>query len=111
MSAVTEEEYERVAPVALAALLAALDELGEDVDPELASDVLTIEFSDGARYVVNSHRAARQIWLAAGTRAWHFDYDPGSERWVVGRTGEELWAVLSQQLAGKLGRDVRLAMP
>ena len=51
------------------------------VDAALPGDVLTIEFSDDARYVINSHVAARQIWLAAERNAWHFDVQPDG-RWL-----------------------------
>lgn len=66
-----------------------------DVDPDLvdvsSSDgVLRLDLKDGVRVVVNSHRAARQIWMAAVSSAWHFDYDDADGRWRAGRTGEEL---------------------
>ncbi|HLV65590.1 MAG TPA: iron donor protein CyaY [Polyangiaceae bacterium] len=105
--ALSEREYDERALPELSRLVAALDELEDDtLEAELASDILTLEFSDGTRYVINSHRAARQIWMAAERSAWHFDYDDG--RWVAAKTGEELWAVVEGVLARKLGHPVRL---
>jgi iron-sulfur cluster assembly protein CyaY len=106
----SEAEYETHALGALRELVASLDELDlDDVEAELASDILTIEFADGARYVVNSHRAARQIWLAAERSAWHFDWEAGESRWVAHKSGDELFSTLERLLSGKLGRAVRLA--
>ena len=47
----------------------------EDVDVDRAGDVLTLAFANGKKCIVNTQRPTRQIWLAAGVRAWHFDWD------------------------------------
>jgi CyaY protein len=107
--AVTEAEYDAVAQPELAALVRALDALDvQGFEAELASDILTLEFEDGARYVVNSHRAARQIWLAAELHAWHFDWIAAQNRWIASKSSEELWSVLESALARRLKRPVRL---
>jgi CyaY protein len=71
--------------------------------------ILTLEFADGTKYVVNSHRAARQIWMAAELRAWHFDYQPADARWTATKNGDELWTLVRDVAARKLGRAVSLA--
>ena len=99
-----EQEYDARALPELRALVDALDALDSDAfEAELSSDILSIEFRDGAKYVINSHRAARQIWMAADRSAWHFDWDESGERWVAGKTGDELWATLSRVLTARLG--------
>jgi CyaY protein len=103
-----EVEYERRAAPELQALLDALDRICEEVEAELASGVLTLEFGDATRYVVNSQRAARQIWRAAERSAWHFDWHEQRAAWVSTRSGEELWETLGRLLAKKLGRPVDL---
>jgi CyaY protein len=104
-----ETEYEQRAASELQALLDALDRIGEEVEAELSSGVLTLEFGDAARYVVNSQRAARQIWLAAERSAWHFDWHEARAAWVSTKTGEELWDVLGRLVVKKLGRPVDLS--
>jgi CyaY protein len=108
----TEAEYETRAYPELSALVQSLDALEDDAfEAELASDILTIEFSDGSRYVVNSHRAARQIWMAAERNAWHFDWIPEKGQWIAQKSGDELWASLARLLTNKLGRAVTLVRP
>ncbi|MCC6214029.1 MAG: iron donor protein CyaY [Polyangiaceae bacterium] len=106
----SEHEYLARALPELQALLESLDAL-EDVplEVELANDILEIGFEDGSKYVVNSHRAARQLWMAAERSAWHFEWDPSRGRWTATKTGDELWETLAQVLGRKLGRDVGLA--
>ena len=54
----------------------ALADLEHDaLDVELSADVLTLTFADGVRFVINAHSAAGQVWMAAHTTAWHFDFD------------------------------------
>jgi CyaY protein len=105
----SEEQYEALAFPELAALVRALDALDDaDVEAELASDILTIEFGDGTRYVVNSHRAARQIWMAAERHAWHFDWIAARNQWIAEKSGDELWATVSRVMAQRLGVPITL---
>jgi iron-sulfur cluster assembly protein CyaY len=106
----TEKDFRARAFPELAALVSALDELPE-LTAELAGDVLTIEFEDQKVYVVNTQLAARQIWLAAERRAWHFDYVPEQDGWVEKKSSAELWATLQSLLQTKLGRTAPFARP
>lgn len=106
----TEEEYVERAGIELKSLLTALDDLDEEeIEAELANDILTIELgTDAQPIVVNSHRAARQIWMAADRNAWHFDWDPAKGTWIAHKNGDELWGTLGARLARRLGREVVL---
>ena len=104
-----EADYDAQALPELSRLVAALDAFEDDgVEAELAGDILSIEFADGTKYVVNSHRAARQIRVAAERSAWHFDWDPAKSRWIAAKTGDELWSVIERALGARLGRGIQL---
>ena len=106
---ISESDYVHRAQPELRALLDALDAVdSDDCEAELESDILTVEFTDGSKYVVNSHRAARQIWMAAERTAWHFDFDETKQTWIAAKTGDELWATLERVIGDKLGRQVVL---
>jgi len=102
----SETDYEARAFPELRALLDALDALDEPIEAELESDILTVEFSDGTRYVINSHRAARQIWMAADRSAWHFDWVDAQGAWIAAKTGDELWDTIARSIGEKLGHPV-----
>ncbi len=84
----------------------------EDVDPdavdcEVAGDVVTLTLRGGKKFVVNTQRPTRQIWLAAASRAWHFSYDESSRRWMDDKgTGEDLYLVLARVVMDGAGVDV-----
>jgi CyaY protein len=104
-----ESEFESRADTELHELLEAVIACSELVDPDLQSGVLTINFDDDTKYVVNSHRAAKQIWMAAERAAWHFDYDPSADKWLANQKEDELWATLSGVLSRKLDESIELS--
>ncbi len=69
--------------------------------------VLTMEFADGSRAILNRQTAAHQIWLAQGATAWHFAPDEEGE-WADTKGRGKLIDVLREVLAAKLGRPVAL---
>jgi CyaY protein len=104
---IDQHAFDALADRTLHALESALCDI-DGIDAELQSGVLTIEFGDGECFVVNSHGAARQIWMAAGANAWHFDVDIESGRWTAARTGDDLWICIGQKVGEKLGRQIAL---
>ena len=93
--------------------LAYLEEKLSDVDPDeievSSSDgVLTLALRDGIRVVINTHRAARQIWMAAVASAWHFD--PPTEASGAWRAadGSELRPTVRRVIRERLGLELGL---
>ncbi|HHH27584.1 MAG TPA: iron donor protein CyaY [Polyangiaceae bacterium] len=107
MSELSERDFERLADEELQRLVEALTEATDEIDPDLQMGVLSINFEDGTKYVVNSHRAARQIWMAAERKAWHFDYRPEDETWVASG-GDELWSTVTDTVGRKVGQTLTL---
>ncbi|MCL4136006.1 UNVERIFIED_CONTAM: hypothetical protein GTU68_024984 [Idotea baltica] len=83
----------------------------EDFDPDeldfTPSDgVITLEFGDGTKYVLNRQSAAEQVWYAAGARAWHFNYDESKGSWIDDKEGRDLYDRILETVGSKLGRTV-----
>jgi CyaY protein len=79
----------------------------DDVEVSTSDGVLRLDLRDGTRIVINSHRAARQIWMAAVASAWHFD-PAGEGVWRAPKTGEELRPTLSRLLYERIGLSLSL---
>ena len=103
-----DEEFDRISRDELQHLEDALSEVDPDECEVSTSDgVLKLALRDGTRVVINSHRAARQIWMAAVATAWHFDpIDPAT--WRAGKTNEDLRPTLARVLHERIGLDVSL---
>jgi CyaY protein len=79
----------------------------DDVEVSVSDGVIRLDLRDGTRIVINSHRAAGQIWMAAVATAWHFD--PSADGlWKAAKSGEELRATLARLVREHTGVDVRL---
>jgi CyaY protein len=103
----TPSEFDSLADAMLERIARAVEESGAECDCEpKGSGVLELEFADGSRIVVNRHSAAQQIWLAAKSGGYHFQWN-GSD-WVDTREGGELLAALSKRISEQSGRAVVL---
>src|SRR3954464_8349033 len=103
-----DAEFDRIAREELQQLEDALTDVDPDECDVSSSDgVLRLDLRDGTRIVINSHRAARQIWMAAVSTAWHFD-PAGDGVWRASRTGEELRPTLARLVRERTGLTVPL---
>jgi iron-sulfur cluster assembly protein CyaY len=102
-----EQTYLKLADTTFARIEDMFEDVdAEDVDCERAGDVLTLTFKNGTKCIVNTQRPTRQIWLAAGVRAWHFVRDDGG-RWIDEKDpGRELMATLVRVVKEQAGIDV-----
>jgi len=79
----------------------------DQVDVSTSDGVLRLDLRDGTKIVINSHRAARQIWMAAVASAWHFD--PGADgSWRAAKTGDELRATVTRLVREHVGLELAL---
>ena len=103
------QEYDRLADECLERVLRALEPLDPDeVDYATSDGVVTIEFADHTRFVLNRQAATNQMWFAAGARAWHFDWDAARKAWIDDKEGRELFGRIGEVVSAKLGRPVAL---
>lgn len=106
---IDEKHFDEVASVALKRLEKVTGDLDPDeVESNFTGDVLRLDFPDKTTYVINSHRAARQIWMAGERRAWHFDYQEETGKWTVRDGGDELFTTIGRLLGKRLGRVVAI---
>jgi CyaY protein len=105
---VDESTFEQRAHEEMQYLEDRLSELDpDDVELTVSAGVLRVDLRDGTKIVINSHRAARQIWMAAVATAWHFDpLEDGT--WWATRSNEELRATLSRLLRDHVGVNLSL---
>lgn len=104
-----ESTFDRIGREELLHIEEALAEVDPDqVEITSTDGVLTLQLSDGARIVVNTHRAARQIWMAAVASAWHFDppaQDNPDAGWATSE-GTELRSTLRALIRDHAGIDL-----
>ncbi len=105
---ISESEFETLADETMVAIEEAIDASGADIDYDSGGGILTLEFVNGSRIIVNKQAPLKQLWVAARSGGLHFDYDPDSGAWRKDDDGEELFVVLSQCCSEQAGEPVAL---
>ena len=73
----TESEYNELADVVFMRIEKAIDASGADIDCNLNGPVMELEFLDGSKIIINRHAINQEIWLAAKSGGYHFEYAQG----------------------------------
>jgi CyaY protein len=85
----------------------------EDLDPDevdysRADGVVNIEFADGAKFVLSRQAQMKQMWLAAGSHGYHYNWDAAGATWLDDKDGHDLFKGLANVISEQLGHPVEL---
>ena len=99
-----EARYNQLVAAAFHRLLQALDRVDPDLlDADSTGDMVTITAASGQKVVVNTQRAARQIWVAGKGIGVHFSYGEDG-RWMDDKArGLELFAFVADAVEAAAG--------
>jgi CyaY protein len=101
--ALAEAELDRIESI----VEIAAGEADADIEVGRVGNVLTLEFDDGSKIIINSQAPMQELWVAARAGGFHFRRNDG--RWVDTRSGEELYVALSRYVSQQCDVDVTLA--
>jgi CyaY protein len=103
----SDSEYLMRAEAVLAAVERALDDAAADIEFERSGNVLTLEFENGSKIIVNLQPPMQEIWIAAKAGGFHFRYV--DDAWRDTRGGAEFFAALSDYATQQAGEPVHFA--
>ena len=103
-----ESDFNQLAEDTMTAIEEAIDDCGVDIDYDNAGGILTLEFGNGSQIIVNKQTPLSQLWVAARSGGFHFDYDAADQCWRLQGGGEELFDCLSRYCSEQAGEEVRL---
>jgi CyaY protein len=86
--------------------LSSLIDGDSDLDVERSGDVLTISFSDGAKFIISPNSPVNQLWVSANYEGHRFNFDGGKRFWIDEKTGQEFHVYISRLLSDKLGEEI-----
>jgi CyaY protein len=78
------------------AVEAAINDRDAELDYESGNDMLTLTYRNGSVAIISRQSAIRQLWLAARSGGFHFDYDEGEAQWICTLNGQSLPDMLSE---------------
>jgi CyaY protein len=103
----TDSDYLSRAEAVLAAVERALDDIDADIEAERNGNVLTLEFANRSKIIVNLQPPMQEIWIAAKAGGFHFKFIDG--QWQDTRNGTEFFAALSEYASQHAGEPVTFA--
>ncbi len=108
-----ESEFNALAEETFIAIEVAIEDAveasGADIDYDTAGDILTLEFTNGSQIIINKQTPLSQIWVAARSGGFHFDYDAGRQLWCLNSDSKkELFDQLSIYCSEQTGRSIEL---
>ena len=104
-----ESEFVDLVEQTMIAIEEAVENSGVEIDYDTISDILTLEFESGSQIIINKQTPASQLWVAARSGGFHFDYDTNSSSWRLDSdNSQELFACLSKYCTEQAGETVTL---
>ena len=104
-----ESDFNQLAEDTMIAIEEAIDDCGIDIDYDNGGGILTLEFENGSQIIINKQAPLCQIWVAARSGGFHFDYNADESNWVLQGKGDELFACLSKYCSEQAGEPVELS--
>ncbi|MEM5315841.1 iron donor protein CyaY [Paraburkholderia sp. JHI869] len=100
-----DNDYLSRAEAVLAAVERAVDEAEADIELERSGNVLTLEFENRTKIIVNLQPPMKEIWIAAKAGGFHYRFIDGE--WRDTRTGTEFFSALTAYATEQAGEAVR----
>lgn len=82
------------------------DDSDLDVDLENSGGVLTVRFDNGTQLIFSRQVPIRQLWVAARSGGFHYDYDEDEQRWVCDTSNELLGEMLGRFVLEQAGVEL-----
>jgi CyaY protein len=99
-----DSDYLSRAEAVLAAVERAVDEAEADIELERSGNVLTLEFENRTKIIVNLQPPMSEIWIAAKAGGFHYRFIEGE--WRDTRTGTEFFSALTAYATEQAGEPV-----
>lgn len=110
--ALDEREFQRKSDAAFEELkrrmLAAGDAHGFDVEGESGKLEVIFDDPDASKFVISPNAPVREIWISALSTSFKLGWSESKHAFVLERTGEDLFAVMSRVISQQMGSDVKV---
>ena len=106
---VNESEFDQRVDDTLTQIEEAIETSGAEIDYELSGGILTLEFEDGSKVIINRQAAVGQLWVAAKSGGYHLNFT-APLGWVTDKEGEGLESLLSRVCSEQSEEAVSLVL-
>jgi CyaY protein len=107
-----ERDFQRKSDAAFEELrrrmLDAGDEHGFDVEGESGKLEVIFEEPEPAKFVISPNAPVREIWISALSTSFKLGWSEAKSAFVLEKTGENLFEVMSRVISQQLGSEVKV---
>lgn len=107
-----EKEFQRKADAAFGELRRRLLDLGDDHDFDVEGEAgkleVIFEEPQEAKFVISPNSPVREIWISALSTSFKLGWNEARNAFVLEKTGEDLFAVMSRVLSQQLSEQVTI---
>lgn len=102
----TEAEFNELVNEVFERIEMALEEAGSDADCDNSGGVMIVEFENDTTMVFSRQLATQQLWLAARSGGYHFEYEANISDWRCTRSGDLFSKKLKDELKSQADTDI-----
>lgn len=88
----------------------AIEEQELDIDYETSAGILTLTCENDTKVILSRQTPLLQLWVAAKSGGFHFDFDEEKNDWVCGGNGGVLLETLNRCLSEQSGENIQLTL-
>ncbi len=104
----SDTEYEDAAHALMVRLEQLIESRAPMIDFDSENEILTLEFPDRSRIIINKQRPLKEIWVAARSGGYHYRYDESRQAWLR-EDGSEIIADIERFATEQLQAPVALS--
>ena len=112
MATLDEHEFQKKSGAAFEELkrrmLDAGDEHGFDVEGESGKLEVVFEEPTPTKFVISPNTPVREIWISALSTSFKLGWSEAKNSFVLEKTGEDLYGVISRVISQQLGAEVKV---
>ena len=112
MAILDEREFQRKSDAAFVELkrrmLDAGDQHGFDVEGESGKLEVIFEEPEPAKFVISPNAPMREIWISALSTSFKLGWSESKNAFILEKTGENLFEVMSRVISQQLGNQVKV---
>jgi CyaY protein len=105
-TAMTETEFNEKVDATLLEIEERLEEIDAPVECENVGGILTLSFENDSKIIINRQTPLLQLWVAARSGGYHFDYDEAASRWFRDTDKESLYTLLARACTEQAGETI-----
>jgi len=112
MASLDEREFQKKSEAAFDELKRRLLKVGDaqgfDVEGESGKLEVIFEDPEPAKFVVSPNTPVREIWISALSTSFKLSWSQAKNAFVLEKTGENIFEVMSRVISQHLGTDVKV---